>query len=256
MLPSGRVAQLTVLGTSAAWPERGRAASGYLLESGGHRLVLDLGYATLPRLLALCPADAVDAVVVTHAHADHCVDVHGLYRARTLPDPPSAPLPLFASSDVLDRIGPLEGPRGVALMRERCQFTEIGPDQTFEIGPFRVRTLALPHFVPNLGVRVEVEGRSLAYTGDTGPSPKILELARRADVFLCEATFQGTRPVTPERFLLTATEAGQFARDAEVGQLVLTHFWPGDDRARSGTEAAAALGRAPVLADEGLSLTL
>ena len=73
---------LRVLGGCGGWPEAGRAASGFLVEWDGFRIVLDLGYATFPRLITHCPADQVDAVVLTHGHADHCVDAHALYRAR------------------------------------------------------------------------------------------------------------------------------------------------------------------------------
>ena len=77
--------RLTVLGGCGAWPEPGRACSGFLLEHDGFRVVLDLGYGTLPRLLALLGstrADGLGAVVVTHDHPDHVVDLHGLFRAR------------------------------------------------------------------------------------------------------------------------------------------------------------------------------
>jgi ribonuclease BN (tRNA processing enzyme) len=77
--------KITVLGSCAAWPEPGRACAGFLVEHAGFRLVLDLGFGTLPRLLALCPNGDVDAVVVTHQHSDHCVDLNGLLRVRSAP---------------------------------------------------------------------------------------------------------------------------------------------------------------------------
>ena len=248
--------RLTVLGTSGAWPERRRACSGYLLEAGGQRVVLDLGFGTLPRLLEHCRAEEVGAVFITHAHPDHCVDLFGLYRARALPTPPFPPLPIYAAPDVLDRVGGLAGADGPERLQRECEFHAIGPDQTLDLGPFRLRTVALPHFVPNLGFRIEVERQVVAYTGDTGPSPRIAELARNADLFLCEATFQGAPPEGPPRFLLSATEAGRYARDAGVARLMLTHFWPGEDRTASRTEAAREFAGEVLLADEGGTLTL
>jgi ribonuclease BN (tRNA processing enzyme) len=249
--------RFTILGTSGAWPEKGRASSGYLLESGGQRVVLDLGYGTLPRLLAHCTAEEVTAVFVTHAHADHCVDLHGLYRARTLPDPPHLPLPIYALPEVMDRIGGLEGPDGSARIRRASDFHAIGPDETIEVGPFRVRTYSLPHFLTNLGFRVEVEGRAIAYTGDTGPSPRVAELAHDADLFVCEATYVGAlREGRDGQFLLRATDAGRYARESGAQRLLLTHFWPGTDRAVARSEAAREFQGEILVADEDLSLTV
>jgi ribonuclease BN (tRNA processing enzyme) len=248
--------RFTVLGTSGAWPERGRACSGYLVEAAGQRLVLDLGFGTLPRLLEQCRAEEVSAVFVSHAHPDHCVDLFGLYRARALPEPPFAPLPVYASPEVMDRVGGLGGPDGPARLKRECEFHPIGPDTTVDVGPFHLTTMALPHFVPNLGVRIEVDGLVVAYTGDTGPTARVADLTRDADLFVCEATHQRAPPDRPERFLLTATEAGRYARDGGATRLMLTHFWPGDDRSISRTEAAREFRGEILLADEGLSLSL
>ena len=95
---------LRVLGSCGAWPEAGRAASGFLVEWDGFRIVLDLGYATLPRLLEHCPADQVDAVVITHGHADHCVDVDALYRARACGPVRLEKIPLFCIDGVVERL--------------------------------------------------------------------------------------------------------------------------------------------------------
>ncbi|MGI0071859.1 MAG: MBL fold metallo-hydrolase [Thermoplasmata archaeon] len=248
--------RLTVLGSCGAWPDRGRACSGFLLESGDARLVLDLGFGTLPRLLEHCSAREVSAVFVTHAHSDHCVDLHGLYRARSLPEPPSPPLPIYALPDVVTRVGGLDGPEGPDRMRQRCAVHPVGPDETWEVGPFRLRTAALPHFIPNLGVRVEVEGLTIAYTGDTGPTPRVAEFARGVDLFVCEATYLEAPREGGERFLLTAAEAGRYAREAGVARLMLTHFWPGEERSRSRAEAAREFAGEILLAEEGLSLSL
>jgi ribonuclease BN (tRNA processing enzyme) len=246
--------RVTVLGSCGAWPEAGRSCSGYLFESGSTRVVVDLGYGTLPRLLSVCPAETVTAVVVSHAHADHCVDLHGLSRARSLPEPPLPPLPVYALPDVVERLSALDGIEGPARWKSVADLHPLAPDRSFDLGPFRFRPIELPHFVRNFGFRIEVDGAVAAYTGDTGPSPKIVELARDADLFLCQATHQGP-PRGPEpRFLLTAAEAGEYATQARARRLLLTHVWPGDDRRRSVTEAAGAYAGPIVVADEGLAL--
>ncbi len=91
--------RLLVLGSCGGWPEAGRACSGFLLEHEGYRIVLDLGYGTLPRLLTLLNSSVavgVDAVVVTHHHPDHLVDVHGLFRVRWFGRRGAEGVPLYA----------------------------------------------------------------------------------------------------------------------------------------------------------------
>ncbi|GAA3392743.1 hypothetical protein GCM10020369_55560 [Cryptosporangium minutisporangium] len=90
----------TVLGGCGAFPEPGRACNGFLVQWDGYRLVLDLGYATLARLLTHCPDGAVDAVVLTHEHPDHCIDLHGLFRMHLYGDPGGRTIPLYCPPGV------------------------------------------------------------------------------------------------------------------------------------------------------------
>ncbi|HEX5117326.1 MAG TPA: MBL fold metallo-hydrolase [Pseudonocardiaceae bacterium] len=228
--------KLTVLGGSGAWPPAGGACSGYLIEHEGFRLLVDPGYATLPVLLGSMAAADVDAVLVSHGHPDHCADLNPLLRARKLTDEPAPALPVYALPHALDRVLALD-----TFLNDACQVSEFAAGEKFAIGPFDVATVALPHSVPNAGLRLSAAGRALAYTGDTGPSPEIGTLAWHADVFLAEATL-------PEdigsRTLSTAAQAGENATRAGVDRLVLTHLAPGDDPAAA--MAAAAFGRTQV----------
>jgi ribonuclease BN (tRNA processing enzyme) len=142
--------RLVVLGSCGGWPEAGRACSGYLLEHQGTRIVLDLGYATLPRLLTLVgspAADGVDAVVVTHAHPDHLVDLHGLFRARWFTRRHAPPIPLFAPSGVLEMVAGLENgdTDAVAAVLDAHPL----PAGAYQLGSFRLESWPLPHHVPN-----------------------------------------------------------------------------------------------------------
>jgi ribonuclease BN (tRNA processing enzyme) len=110
--------------------------------------------------------------------------------------------------------------------------------------------------VPNHGVRLSAPGLSVVYSGDCGPSRLLVELARDADLLICEATLQGEPPADEPRQLMTAGEAGRTAAEAKVGTLLLTHFWPGTDRAVSVAEARAEFPGDVLVADEGLTLTL
>jgi ribonuclease BN (tRNA processing enzyme) len=228
--------RLTVLGGCGAWPGEGQACSGYLVEHTGFRLLLDPGYATLPRLLAVTEAEQVDAVLVSHGHPDHCADLNPLLRARALGDAPPPPLPVHTLPGALDAVLALDG----RMLDGSYELRDFYAGTAFEIGPFTVDTRLLPHFVPNAGIRLTVDGGVLAYTGDTGPSPDIVTLAREADVFLAEATFP--EHVLPEKdspFLSTARQAGAYAAQADVGHLVLTHLWPGIEPAEAERSARA-----------------
>ncbi|HLU56504.1 MAG TPA: MBL fold metallo-hydrolase [Pseudonocardia sp.] len=239
--------RITVLGSCGAFPEPGRACSGFLVEADGFRLVLDLGYGTLPRLLAHLPDAAVDAVAITHEHPDHCIDLHGLFRIRLYGGPAGPRLPLYCPPGVLDRLRGLEPEVDL-----RAVFDVHPLPGTHRVGPFAMTTTPLPHFVPNVGIRLRTADAVVAYTGDTGPDPALAELGRDADLFVVEATDRAGETDRNPRNLLTAAEAGHWARRAGARRLLLTHFWPGNDRARAVAAARAEFGGAVLAADEGL----
>ncbi|WP_344953055.1 MBL fold metallo-hydrolase [Sphaerisporangium flaviroseum] len=216
--------RITVLGGCGAWPAAGQACSGYLVEQDGFRLLVDPGYATHPRLLALRAAEEIDAVLVSHGHPDHCADLHPLLRARALAGDAAPALPVYSPPDALNAVLALDGPGSLRGAYRVHEFTAGG---RFEIGPFQVDTWLLPHWVPNAGLRLSADGQVLAYTGDTGPSPDLTALARDADVFLAEATYAEHVPEDSARYLSSARQAGENAAKADVGKLLLTHLWPG-----------------------------
>jgi len=109
--------------------------------------------------------------------------------------------------------------------------------------------------VPNAGFRVQAAGASIAYTGDTGPSPSLLDLAQGCDVFLAEATYPDQVPADSARYLSSARQAGRVAADAGAGRLVLTHLWPGTDPAEAVGAAAASYDGDIAVAVPGLSQT-
>lgn len=240
-----------MLGGCGAFPEPGRACSGFLVEWDGFRLVLDLGYATLPRLLAHCPDGAVDAVVVTHEHPDHCVDLHGLFRMRLYGTASGSRIPLYCPPGVLDR---LQGLEPDADLRTVFQPHDLPGEH--RVGPFALRGLPLPHFVPAAGVRLRAGETVLAYTGDTGPDPALAELGRGADLYIVEATDRTGEEQRPQRNLLTAREAGHWAAEAGARRLMLTHFWPGNDRAVAVAAARASFPGEILTAEEGCAVPL
>ena len=254
--------RVVVLGSCGAWPEPGRACSGFVLEHAGFRVVIDLGYGTLTRLLDLLDstfADGIDAVVVTHRHPDHMLDLHGLFRARWFGRRDAAPIPVYAAEGVRERLQGLEED-DLAAVDEVFAWHEL-PSTQYQLGPFRLESIALPHFVPNAGVRFTTADICIAYTGDTGPHVDLARLGRDADLFIVEASDRNqhaSTPTTPagSRMHLTAREAGEAAAAADAQRLMLTHFWPGSDRERSRESAGEVFDKEILLADEGLAVAL
>ena len=240
--------RLTVLGGSGAWPAAGGGCGGYLVEQDGFRLLVDPGYATVPRLLTLLPAAEVDAVLVTHGHPDHCADLNPLLRARVLPGGAGV-LPVHALPGALDAVLALDAP---AMLAGSYELHDLSG--TTAIGPFAVRTVPLPHFVPNLGVRLDAGGAALAYTGDAAPDDGLLDLARDADLLLAEASFAETVPEKQRAGLSTAASVGRQAAAAGVRRLVLTHLFPTTDPAAARTAAAASYGGPVDIAAPGLAV--
>jgi len=224
--------------------------------------VLDLGYGTLPRLLSLLDSpggEGIDAVIVTHRHPDHMIDLHGLLRARRFTQPGAPAIPLYAPDGVMERVAGLEEDDGTPV--ERVFDWHRIPAPPVTVGPFRLETMLLPHYVPNAGLRLTAPGLTVAYTGDTGPDPALATLGRQADLYIVDATSHDQRPAAPGAdngppMLLSATGAGQAAHAAGAGRLLLTHFWPGNDRHQSQAEAAEEFTGPILTADEDLVIPL
>ena len=216
--------RLTVLGGGGVFPVADGACGGFLVEQDGFRLLLDPGFAVLPRLLRHLRAGEVDAVYVTHGHPDHCADLNPLLRARALSGEPAPPLPVYAPDGAVAGV--------LALDRAELMACEVLPvHERFHIGPFAAEVRMLPHSVPNAGVRLSAGGEVLAYTGDSGPCSDVVALARDADTVIAEATFLDEVPKGVQ--LSSARFAGRQCAAAGAGRLLLTHLQPGTDPAAS-----------------------
>jgi ribonuclease BN (tRNA processing enzyme) len=245
--------RLTVLGGCGAWPEAGQACSGFLVEQDGFRLLVDAGYAIVPRLQEFVPVTALDAVYISHGHPDHCADLNPLLRARALREDQPPALPVYAPPGALDAVLALDRP---GMLAGACALHEFTAGASIGIGPFAAETRLLPHWLPNAGLRLAGGGRVLAYTGDSGPAGEIAELAHGADVLLAEASYVDQVPDDSQRYLSSARQCGQQATRAGAGHLVLTHLLPGTDHRAARAAAAAEYGGDVSVATVGLVLDL
>jgi ribonuclease BN (tRNA processing enzyme) len=245
--------RLTVIGGCGAWPEAGQACSGFLIEQDGFRLMVDLGYATMPRLLQLVAPGELDAVYISHGHPDHCADLNPLLRAWALREDPFPPLPVYAPTGALDAVLALDRPRMLAGAYTLHEFT---PGASLDIGPFSAETRLLPHYLPNAGLRLAGGGTVLAYTGDSGPAAEIAELARDAGLLVAEASYVDEVPQDSRRHLSSARHCGQQAAQAGAGHLMLTHLLPGTDHQAARVAAGAGYDGQISVAAAGLAVDL
>jgi ribonuclease BN (tRNA processing enzyme) len=225
---------VTVLGAGGSYAGPGEACSGYLVRAGGTAVIVDLGPGTFANLQRHVDPSAVDAVVLTHEHPDHWLDLPVLRNAHRyvlgLRD-----LPVYgtAGNERIARtlIGELE---------PTLRWHTIDPASVVEVGSMTLRFVATDHPVETLAVRVDASGRSLLYSADTGSGWDAGPVGSGVDLLLCEATFA---PEHEDRTAhLSARQAAGYARDLGAGRLVITHVAPVVDPGDQRRLAAAVFG--------------
>ena len=221
-----------MIGCSGSYPGPESSASCYLLEAEHEgrtwRLVMDMGSGALGTLHRYLDPTLVDGVVLSHLHADHCLDLCGFYVLRK-----------YHPAGAQPKI-PVWGPEGTALrmakaydldqdpgMNEEFDFV-VHPAGPYTFGPFTITATEVCHPVTAYALRIEAEGHVLTYSGDTGVCDALIEAARGADLFLCEASFVEGGDNPPDLHL-TGKEAAEAATAAAVGRLVVTHIPPWHD---------------------------
>ncbi len=227
--------RVTVLGSSSSIPRPGRACAGYLIEGGGSSIVADLGNGVLGNLRRLTASEDLDAVVITHMHADHFLDVIPMrYELKYGPRsndkklklylPPDGEAMLRKLVDAFARESPAD------FIGEVFDVRTFDPARVLQIGETAIRVAPTRHYIPTFAVRFELESSCICYSSDSAPAPALVELARKAGMFLCEATLLPGERESGLRGHLSAAEAGTIASEAEVERLIVTH-WPAETTA-------------------------
>ncbi|MEU5401986.1 MBL fold metallo-hydrolase [Streptomyces sp. NPDC005963] len=232
--------KLTVVGCSGSFPSAESACSSYLVEADGFRLLLDMGNGALGELQRHVGLYDLDAIFLSHLHADHCIDMCAYFVARYYRHDGGRcePLPVYGPEGTEQRLTTAYADTpSPSSMSEVFDFHTL-KSGSFDIGPFAVRTERVAHPVDAFGIRLEHGGRTLTYSGDTGVCDALDELAEGADLFLCEASFTYGKEDVPDLHL-NGREAGAHAQRAGAGRLVLTHVPPWTDGQRNLADARA-----------------
>jgi ribonuclease BN (tRNA processing enzyme) len=229
--------KLTVVGCSGSFPGPASPASCYLIEVDGFRVLLDLGNGALGALQQYANLYEIDAVLLSHLHADHCIDLCSYYVARKYcPAGPQPRIPVWGPIGTADRMARAYDMPARPGMRDEFDFREF-PSGSFALGPLRVTTDLMAHPVEAFGMRIEHGGKVLTYSGDTGECDSLVRLAKDADLFLCEASFQDGRDDARDVHL-NGRQAAEHALRAGVGRLVVTHIPPWNDPDRTLAETS------------------
>jgi len=234
--------RLTVLGCAGSFPGPDSACSAYLVEADGFRLLLDFGAGSLSALQRYATLTSIDAILLSHLHADHILDAcNYVVVRRYAPDGPYPPLPVYAPAGASSR---LAAAYGEGTLDDVYEFHELRSGQ-LEIGPFAVTVDRVNHPVETYGVRLEHGGRVLAYSADTAPCDALHRLAHNADLFLCEASYLDGEENPPDLHL-TGRDAGEAATKAGAARLLLTHLVDAWGSESNTVESASAAFAGPV----------
>ena len=224
--------RLTILGSGTCVPRGRRGPAGYVLEAGSDLVLLDSGSGTLGRLhQAGLDFRNLTHAIYTHTHIDHTADLPTLLFAMNY-------TPDFERQETLHVLGPPGFREFIDKLAEpwpwtrpRGDWLEVREldDETVGFANLSIRSLAVDHGgIPASAYRIEADGKTVVFSGDTGMCENIVEISRGADLLLIEASFPETQDPS---WHLTAAEAGRIATAAAARSVILTHLYPACDEA-------------------------
>ncbi len=244
--------QLRILGCSGTYPTPNSPTSGYLIEDGSTKIWVDCGIGTFAALQQVTSFLDIDALVLTHLHPDHCLDIFSLYYALRFA-PESRFLPVYAPFLAEEHLSQMLIGDPSCTMGKVFDFRSVSDGVSAFVGGIRLDFCLTDHPIPTYAIRASSSSCVLTFSADTGPRATLDEFARGSDVFLCEATYQQGDRGSPLH--LFAAQAGELGKRAGVRDLVLTHFSPQHDPWRSYDEAVVTAGGVSVhVAEAGRAL--
>ncbi len=252
--------KLRVVGSSPATPRPGGASSSYLIRSGETAVVLDFGTGAFSKLQFAIAYTKIDAIVVSHMHADHFFDLVPLrYALKYGGLPIERRLPVWLPPGGLARLDALR--RAVSADAEEDFFDsvfaarEYDPATTLAVRDISLRFVPARHYIEAFAMRCECDGAAITYSADSAPCDPVVGLARASALFLCEAAL-GLGTEVGERGHSSAWEAGEMAARAGVARLLLTHYPAGDAPTDLVGAASAAFGGPVQVAEDGMELVV
>lgn len=238
--------ELTIVGNRAAMPADGAASSGYLVDTGHSKILMDCGPGIAVMLTNYVHASQLDAVVISHMHLDHCYDVLPIGKQSMLPpgktwlvdtdgegefygNPAGRRVKLLVPNGArktLDRLAELFPVKTIPHLNETFELgyevIEYQRGVSYQVNECTVSLVPMVHTEPDCGIRIDSPSGSIAFTGDTGYNDNLVTLAKDVDIFLAEASLELPDHTTHGH--LSATEVGRVAALAGARELVLTHF--------------------------------
>lgn len=244
--------KITILGEYAPYPAAGGATAGYMVQTESGNFLIDCGSGVLSELANHIRIKELNAVIITHYHADHIADL-GVLQYAVMVDRMQGnrtePLPVYANHEPADKFTEVSYQNHVTGI-------PVHSASKIELCGATVTFANTKHAVPCLAVSVIYKGKKFVFSADTAMCQDVEKLAANADLFVCEASWL-EKDKGPESIgHLTAKEAGQIAKQANVKQLMLTHLYPEYNKEDLRTEAEISFGKEVTVAEKGLTIQL
>ncbi|NLY42590.1 MAG: MBL fold metallo-hydrolase [Clostridiaceae bacterium] len=217
--------KLTILGNNGPYQAAGGACSGYLVETGNAKVLMDCGNGVLANLQKICTFEELDAILLSHLHSDHVSDMAVLKYALVIKNTRGLSnkiIPVYAPRTPEDEYNRLNVENAFSLH-------PIGEDLKIEIKDLTFTFKPMKHPVESYAICIETEGKRFVYSGDTAWTENLIDFSKGADLLLVDAGLQHKDKVDENVPHLTSLEIGILAKQAGVKRVMLTHFWPGHD---------------------------